>query len=329
MLVGTLKNNIQFAVIINILTSIFFCAIIFWLQLPQNTVNTQSEHILYSYLFYGIKWVVFKKIWLFIVILIGALALNFIAINQEITTKNNFLPAFLYTLLAYASSTSYIIEPILIANIFVLIALYFMLTSYRQDASLTLCYNSGFFIGLASFFYVYYVLLFPVFFIALLILRTFAWREYALLLFGMITPIYFYWAMGYLSNTVVINLFSVFGKLLTSIQKIHLSEYFIALFLVLMLLMLLAVFQNFSSGFGVKVKTQKFKFILFWIFGVSFLMIFFNHTTQMLLLPCIVPLSIIIGDYLAEIKKIKIANTLLVLFFLAYIIFLSKPLGLL
>jgi hypothetical protein len=56
-------------------------------------------------------------------------------------------------------------------------------------------------------------------------------------------------------------------------------------------------------------------------------MMFFEQMSDMILLPCIVPLSIIIGDYVAEIKQIKIANTLLVLFFGGFVIIYLHALG--
>ena len=79
--------------------------------------------------------------------------------------------------------------------------------------------------------------------------------------------------------------------------------------------------------FGGKVKTQKTKYILLWMFALCLLMMFFEQMSDMILLPCIVPLSIIIGDYIAEIKQIKIANTLLVLFFGGFVVIYLHALG--
>jgi hypothetical protein len=77
----------------------------------------------------------------------------------------------------------------------------------------------------------------------------------------------------------------------------------------------LRYFTILGKGFGGKIKTQKTKYILLWMFVLCLLMMFFEQMSDMILIPCIVPLSIIIGDYISEIKQIKIANTLLVLFF--------------
>jgi hypothetical protein len=49
--------------------------------------------------------------------------------------------------------------------------------------------------------------------------------------------------------------------------------------------------------------------------------------SDMILLPCIIPLSIIIGDYISEIKQLKIANTLLVLFLGSFTIIYLHALG--
>ncbi len=324
MLVGPLKNSPQISVIINLITSLVLCVFIF--SIDCNTIQppNYSIHILYQYLFGAIASGYVKKALLALVILIGAFLLNFIAVNQEIIAKNNFIPAFFYTLFAYAASTKYVIEPVLLANIFLLCSIYYLLDSYRQDHLLAVFFNTGFCAGLATFFYAYNLILIPILFIAMLILRTFVWREWILLLLGIITPLYIYNALTYLSNTPTINLLSVVNAAIANAHKIHLSEYFIAMFLIVIMLMVFAIFHNFKSGFGNKVKTQKAKYILFWWLGCSLFLLFFEHTTEMNFLPCIIPLSIILGDYFGEIRKIKIANTLLLLFIVSFLLFISK-----
>ncbi len=326
MLVGPLKNSTQVSIIINLIISVLLCGFIFSIDYNSIPLPDNSIHILYNYLFGAMASSYLKKIILALIILTGAFLLNFIAVNQEITAKNNFIPAFLYTLFANAASTKYIIEPILLANIFLLLSIYYLLNSYRQDHILAVFFNTGLCAGIATFFYAYYLILIPVLFIAMLILRTFVWREWVLLLLGIVTPLYFYNSITYLSNTPPIHLFSVLDHAIARTQKIHISEYFIAMFLVVIFLTIFSVFQNFSNGFGNKVKTQKAKYILCWWLGCSLFLLFFEHTTEMNFLPCIIPLSIIIGDYFAEIKKIKIANTLLFLFMVSFIIFILKAL---
>ena len=82
-----------------------------------------------------------------------------------------------------------------------------------------------------------------------------------------------------------------------------------------------------SKGFGGKVKTQKTKYVLLWMLVLCLLMVFFEQVSDMILLSCIIPLSIFIGDYLSEIKQLKIANTLLVFFVASFSIIFLHALG--
>jgi hypothetical protein len=109
-------------------------------------------------------------------------------------------------------------------------------------------------------------------------------------------------------------------------QRPLISEYYIGFLLILILLFVFALLHYLSKGFGGKVKTKKTKYVLLWMLGFCVLIVFFEESTEIMLLPCIVPLSIILGDYLAEIR-LKIANTLMVLFMGGFVIVYFHLLG--
>ncbi len=202
-----------------------------------------------------------------------------------------------------------------------------MINSYRKDYVLTEVFKSGIFIGLASFFCIHYIIVFPLIFIALIILRPFNWREWIIMLIGLLTPLYLYVSVCYLTTT---NAFAVFGMMkeaISSLQKPIISEYYIAFILMSVLGIIFSLLHYLSKGFGGKVKTQKTKYVLLWMLLFCLFMMFFEQVSDMILLPCIIPLSIFIGDYLAEIKQLKIANTLLVLFIGSFSIIYLHALG--
>jgi hypothetical protein len=93
------------------------------------------------------------------------------------------------------------------------------------------------------------------------------------------------------------------------------------------LLFVFALFHYFGKGFGSKVKTQKTKYIMLWLLGLCVLMAFFEQLPDMLLLSSMIPLSILLGDYIAEIRQLKIANTLLVLFMGTFVLVYLYALG--
>lgn len=314
MIVGPLKNNAQLSVI----TLLIVCLGL-WINsflftnhsLPD--INHQ-EDILYHLFFDTLLSAKAKQIISLFIVLLGAFLVNFMTISQEITSKTNFLPSFIYILFAFTFSANNTVEPVLIANLFALPALYFLINSYRENQALSEFFKTGMLMGIASFFYIHYMYLFPICFAAMVILRAFNWREWCVLAIGLLTPLYVYLCLSYLSNNTVTDELQLMKASLTVIKTPIISEYYLVFLAILVLLVLLGIFNYVNKGFGSKIKTQKAKYILLWMLLFCLLMVFFEHPSDDLLLPCIIPLSIIIGDYLAEIKQLKIANTLLVLF---------------
>jgi hypothetical protein len=326
MIVGPLKSNIQLSITILLLLCIGLWVTTFAFVTESFSVINYKEHILYSYFFTN-KSFVLNQIITLIIILLGAFFVNFLSIEQEITSKTNYLPAFFYILFSFSSNTKSAIEPILAANLFILPCLYFLMNSYRQDNALPEFFKAGLFMGLASFFCIHYIVVFPLCFVALIILRPFNWREFSVLLLGLTAPLYIYVSIGYLTTNDAFAVFAMMKEAISSLQKPVVSEYYIGFIFITILTFVFALFIYVGKGFGNKVKTKKSKYILIWMLVFCLLMVFFEQMSDMILLPCIIPLSIIMGDYLSEIKQLKIANTLLVLFVGGFTIIYLHALG--
>jgi hypothetical protein len=327
MIVGPLKSNIQASVIILLLLCIGAWACTFTFIHESTEQINYKEHILYS-VFFGTGFSYYlNQIITLLVILLGAFFVNFLVVEQEITSKTNYLPAFFYILFAFSATTKSTVEPILLANLFILPALYFLIDSYRKDSALSEIFKAGVFTGLASFFCIHYIVVFPLNFIALMILRPFNWREWLIMLIGLMTPLYIYVSVCYLKTNEAFAVFGMIREATSSLQKLVISEYYIVFILTATLAFVFAIIHYLGKGFGGKVKTQKTKYVLLWMLLLSLLMVFFEQVSDMILLPCIIPLSIFIGDYLSEIRQLKIANTLLVLFIGAFLIIYFHELG--
>lgn len=327
MIAGPLKNNIQLSVIILLVicVGLWINTIVFSSAYVPD-VN-YDEHILYYFIFTHKLSFVVTQIIACVVVLLGAFFVNFMAVQQEITSKTNFLPSFFYILFAFSATAKNSLEPILVANLFVMASLYFVINSYRRDEALPDFFNAGLCMGLASFFYIDYILIFPVLYIATLILRAFNWREWVVSFLGLVAPLFVYMCLCYLYDGNTFVFYSMMKKAINQLQLPVISEYYIGFLAVSILLFVFAIFHYFNKGFGSKVKTQKTKYIMLWLLGFCVLMAFFEQLPDMLLLSSIIPLSVILGDYMAEIKQLKIANTLLVLFMGTFVVVYFYALG--
>jgi hypothetical protein len=327
MIVGPLKSNIRVSVIILLMLCIGAWACTFTFINESIEQINYKEHILYSLIFESSFSFVINQIITLFVILLGAFFVNYLVVEQEITSKTNYLPAFFYILFAFSATTKSTVEPVLVANLFVLPALYYLIESYRRDFALSEIFKAGIFLGLASFFCIHYIVVFPLSFLALMILRPFNWREWIIMLIGLITPLYIYVSICYLKTTDAFAVFGMIREATSSLQRLVISEYYIAFLLMAVITFIFAIVHYLGKGFGGKVKTQKTKYVLLWMLLFSAIIVFFEQVSDMILLPCIIPLSIFIGDYLAEIKQLKVANTLLVLFIGGFLIIYFHELG--
>ena len=329
MFVAPLKNNIQASIIILTLLSFSLWGMSFAFFNAPIAQYTEDENVLFNLLFNNQTTLLTTKMITLLSILLGAFFVNFLTIHQEISSKTNYIPSFLYIIFGFSSSTHQNMEPILIANLMLLPAIYFLISGYKQDVALSSFFKAGLCLGLASFFYMYYFFLFPIAFIAISILRAFNWREWLVLLLGLTTPVYFYININYLNNNNALGAFGILKNNMVLLQKPLVSEYYVVFFMITIFIITLAILNYFNKGFGNKIKTVKTKYVLLWLLLLSMFLVFYKQTTDMVFLPCIIPLSIIGGDYLSEIKKLKIANTLLFLFMSGCAIIYCHALGLL
>ncbi len=286
-------------------------------QYPDVFYNYFSSHVKNKYLIVSIN---------FIFIGLGVLLVGIITSNQEIVDKQNYFPAFLFLVVSTVAANPYKLTPQIFTNVLVLYAFYKLLNTYRQEDVLKPLFDSAFVLSISFFVTISNIVLLPIFFISLLILRTYNWREWVVSLLGFFIAIFIYECMTYLSD---FNQWYVFNALLVYLQDLRkpsVSEYYMALFAILFLLLILALFYNLTKGFGNTVKKQRTKIILLWFLFFSFFGFFSSGaSSSSILLSFSLPICFFIGDYLFNLKQLKITNTILTLILICcLVIFLGK-----
>lgn len=126
-----------------------------------------------------------------IVNLSGAFLLNLLYNEHSYAERVNYFPALIYFLLASLQTSWIYLNPVLIGNIFVLLALRRMLRMYRVQEITSMIYDAGVFLALGALFFPLLVLVFPLLWLSLIQLRTFNIREWIVPLVGLLTPTIF------------------------------------------------------------------------------------------------------------------------------------------
>lgn len=288
--------------------------------------NNNYPNLFYNYFADKITSKLFIVLINYLFILLGGFLVNIITINQEIVDKSNFFPVFIYIVLCSASINAFQITPQAFTNVFILYSIYKLLDTYRKEQVLHQLFAAAFWLSLSAYITISSIISFPLFFIILLILRPFYWRDWVISVLGFLTPIFIFECISYLSDFSLWYFISSTGLYFSNFKLPSFSEYYLPLTLLLFLLLLFSVFSNLLKGFGNTVKKQRAKFILLWIlFFSSFGFFAGGSNSSNIILTFAFPLSFFIGDFLFQLKDIKITNTILTLFLLCVaLIFLAQ-----
>lgn len=309
MVVGVLKKGLTPALPVVILFFVLFVVLSFFSTTHSNPAN--YENVLYAWLqsrFTGVFLITLINI---ICLAAGAVLISFYSVRQEVVEKTNYIPSFLYIFFSAITLNHSLLHPSLIANIFILLSLNYITDTYREEQALSRIFSSAFCSSLAMFFYINSAFFIPLYFIALLILRPFSWREWIVSFMGLAAPVFIYCCTCYLVNIPFTPFFSYLTDLFINFQRPLLSEYFYPLFLCLIILTVASAIKHFSKGLGSKIKTQKSLGLMYWFLLLSLVNFFSkNNNAYFPLVASVIPLSVLLGDYFYNIKQLKVSNTL-------------------
>ncbi len=312
MVIGVLKKGLTTALPVIILFFLIFIILAFFSSTNLNSAN--YDNILYTILQKNITSTFSITLLNIIYFGIGAVLISVYTIRQEVVEKSNYIPSFLYVFFGALTLNNTLLHPSLVANVFILLSLIFITDTYREEHVLSKIFNGALFTSLATFFYTNYAFFVLFFFIALLILRPFYWREWLVAIFGLIAPVLVYFCIGYLINIPFTDFLTYILNLFTNFQRPLLSEYFYPLFFCVLVLLLLGAGKHFTRGLGGKIKTQKNMGLMYWLLLLSLVNFFSkNNTSYFPLIASIIPISVLLSDFFFNIKQLKVANTLLFL----------------
>jgi hypothetical protein len=123
--------------------------------------------------------------------------INVVFNQNSFYSKASYLPGLIYVLSLF-SLRQLEFSTDLLAQLFIIIALGNFLKLKRQDGAKTIMFWGGLFLGLAIIFSAFSVALILLPWICLAVFRPFVWREWLLVLFGILMPIFYYVSILYM-----------------------------------------------------------------------------------------------------------------------------------
>jgi hypothetical protein len=136
------------------------------------------------------------------IVVLEALRLNYLFTDHRMYSKQNNLVAMVYILLSGVFTVWTNITPALLDNFLVIWLFAKIVKLYSSPNAKTLLFNIGLIIGVSILLYQPSALLILVAFFGLMVLRPFAFREWMVLLMGVICPFYFLASWLYLTDRI-------------------------------------------------------------------------------------------------------------------------------
>lgn len=239
--------------------------------------------------------------------------LNFKFIFIESKT---YLPSVLFLLYASIFPFYHQLHPLLIANLFLLFAIDRAFTFDKLRNQLKRYYESGLLIGIGVLFYpnlLYFVVLL---WLTLIILRTFNWREWISSIFGIFTPIAFYFSILFLTNNHYEIMSDIGLVFFTKQVNFGFSLYSKIALGILVFLFLINFFGSARIVGLKKISTRKY-FSLFTLFLFLCIVLFYIHPSisYNIVIVAAIPISIIQSIVFTETRKSWVQELIFVCIF--------------
>lgn len=234
-----------------------------------------------------------------------AFLLNYIVNENEVLSKQSYLPALFYILFISNNNDMLLLSPPLFANIFILFALNKLFTSYRKDNAFSQAFDAGLLISIATLFYFPYVVFLPLLGVGLIIMRPFNWREWFISFLGALIP-YLFVITVYFWRDMLDYLF--FDKMFYPLTRVKTTQIFPKSFYFMIgvgwLVLLFSIGKLFQGvGIGSQ-KTKKSIILLVWFFFFSAISILLApEISTKYFIPLVIPAAVFCGNYFANIKK--------------------------
>ena len=173
-----------------------------WLLPVELSFSDSIQGSLSTWLFSVTQEAFVRYLLFFVVVLFQAYLFNGIINFFKLAKSPTYISAVCFVLLHFIGFDIDVFNPLLLANTFLLLALYSLFASYNKKVSMSTVFNIGFFIGLAVLFYHSHIVYFYWSLFAFLIVRSFDLKEFLILISGFLVPLFLMATYQFLQNNL-------------------------------------------------------------------------------------------------------------------------------
>jgi len=257
-----------------------------------------------------------------VLVFIQALLLNHLVNHYNLLGKPTFLPALMFITVSSLFAPFLVLSPALLCNFLVIWMLFRVFSFYKSNDAKSAAYDLGMIAAVGSVIYLPFIYMFLAIWGALIIFRSFNWREMVAAIMGYIT-IFFFIAVFYYLNDSLGQFSDIWGPLGTKFPNSFNINYYNYLVLIPVIVILLLCFvtlqQNFFKSYVQVRKSFQLLFVVFLIAALSFYVKTPFNLNHFLL--CTAPAAIFFSYYFLYAKVKWFYETLFCLLLISIIYF--------
>lgn len=248
-----------------------------------------------------------------LIIVIEGFMLNRLIDQHKILPERNNLIAFFYVIFCSSHTALLFTNPIILANLFLILALGQLLKMYNQKNVLEEVFYATFFIAIATLFYFPSILIFLLVWIAFSIIRPFEWRNFMVSILGIIFPLIWLFSYYYLVDQLD-DFYSNLDVFNNYFSDLSISGFTYVLIGFLILIAITA-FGSLIKGLSKNtVRVKNLLRIISAFFALSIVSFFLTEKDYFAtFLFTLIPFSIYTANYFDYLKKYWLANGLIII----------------
>ena len=248
----------------------------------------------------------------FLIVIGQAFLLNYILTFYELSKKNSYFPAFIYLILFSCDYRIMTLSSILMANCFIILAIWSFLQCYNKSEGLDQIFLSTFLVAVASLFYSPYILFIIWIWIGLFNFKIYKWRPFLVSILGMASPYLVLMVYYYLDNQtdVILNFFPQHFALLPEIGFMN-QPVQIVYMAYMLVLTLPALFYTITFRNDQKLSVRKRTATLVLLFFISILPFVYTLHSPSMSLIFIPPVAFMLTVFFFSIKRSLYSNIFL------------------
>jgi hypothetical protein len=241
----------------------------------------------------------------FFLTLVSAFLLNRLLTNNEVVAKNSSLSALILIALMSYFPFLLTLHQLSIASLILLMILERLFRSYNRSESLELTYIAGFLTGIASLFYLPFLLFFLFLWISMIIFRNNDWHEWIGSLIGLVTPfiflsVYYFWFDKWMTKA---HEYMAFFMISINPAPFH-EPSFLVLSLIVFILLIFGLLTSLARLSEKTIEIRKKTILLIWLIPIMIISVpFAAGVLKYHLFISFITLSGLLSTYLLKIKK--------------------------